>query len=112
MAIAGAVLEHLIQNKSCKTLFITHYPVLASGIMRSFPKEVTNLHMGFSEETGIVDGKRTITFLYQLTDGIASGSFGIECARLAGVPEPLLEAAAKKGEEMRRIVEGKKCQNW
>ncbi|KLO18801.1 hypothetical protein SCHPADRAFT_819209 [Schizopora paradoxa] len=112
MAIAGAVLEHLIQNKSCKTLFITHYPVLASGIRRSFPKEVTNLHMGFTEETGIVDRKRTITFLYRLTDGIASGSYGIECARLAGVPEPLLEAAATKAEEMKRIVENKKNQNW
>lgn len=112
MAIAGAVLEHLIQSKSCKTLFITHYPVLASGITRSFPQKVTNLHMGFTEDTGIVDGKRNITFLYKLTEGIASGSYGIECARLAGVPEPLLEAAASRAEEMKRIVEGKKRRNW
>lgn len=40
-----------------------------------------------------MDGKREITFLYKLTAGLARESFGIECARLAGVPETILENA-------------------
>ncbi len=111
MAIAGAVLEHLVQAKASKTLFITHYPVVGETMKRSFPDKVTNVHMGFTEEMGVVDGKRNITFLYHLTDGISSGSYGIECAKLAGIPEPLLEAAAERAETMKRIVEGKKRQN-
>lgn len=86
MAIAGATLEYLAEKIDCKTLFITHYPVVASSAERKYPDRVTNLHMGFTEETSI-EGKRAITFLYRLAKGLSSGSYGIECARLAGIPE-------------------------
>jgi DNA mismatch repair ATPase MutS len=69
MAIAQAVLEHLIENVRCKTLFITHYPLLAAEIekqVRSAPipllsvvisqvhmqyqyPDVENAHMGYVE---------------------------------------------------------------
>ena len=106
MAIASATLEHLVQNVRCKTLFITHYPLVATGIQHKFPNDVTNIHMAFSEDTSI-DGKRTITFLYALVEGISSGSYGIECARLAGLPERLLEKAADKAEHMQEEVAGR-----
>ena len=106
MAIAGATLEYLVQNVHCKTLFITHYPLVALSIERKFPKDATNVHMAFSEESRI-DGTRTITFLYALVEGISSGSYGVECARLAGLPERLLERATEKAESMQLEVSRK-----
>ncbi|KAG6896947.1 hypothetical protein C0992_005153 [Termitomyces sp. T32_za158] len=92
MAIADAVMQQLVENTKSKTLFITHYPLVASGLESQYPLDVENLHMGFEEDTRI-NGIRQITFLYRLTAGMASGSFGIECGRLAGLPEPLLSVA-------------------
>lgn len=106
MAIASAVLHHLLENTSCKTLFITHYPLVARESEKKFPAELENLHMGFIEDTR-VDGTREITFTYKLTSGIASGSFGVECGRLAGVPESVLQVAAKRAEDMRVELDAK-----
>ncbi|KII88995.1 hypothetical protein PLICRDRAFT_160002 [Plicaturopsis crispa FD-325 SS-3] len=110
MAIANAVLEHLVVHTKCKTLFITHYPLVATDLARRFPADVQNLHMGFSEDTRI-DGTRDITFLYRLTAGIAAESFGVECARLAGLPEPLLAVAVQRSEALRREVEARSRRN-
>ena len=99
-------MEHLAEKVNSKTLFITHYPVIALSTERKYPSKVTNLHMGFTEETSIT-GKRTITFLYRLTKGISSGSYGIECARLAGIPEELLERAEERAEDMQRTVQSR-----
>lgn len=104
MAIAGATLEHLVENKNSKTLFITHYPVVALSTERKYPGKVSNLHMGFREDIDVL-GIRNITFLYKLEDGISSGSYGIECARLAGIPEELLQTASKQAEHMQKIVQ-------
>ncbi|KAF8894689.1 muts domain V-domain-containing protein [Infundibulicybe gibba] len=82
MAIAEAVMHQLTHETKCKTLFITHYPSVASNLERIFPAEIENLHMGYEEDTRI-DGVREITFLFKLARGIAPESFGIECGRLA-----------------------------
>ncbi|TFK46431.1 hypothetical protein OE88DRAFT_1715028 [Heliocybe sulcata] len=104
MAIAHAVLHHLLDKIKCKTLFITHYPLVATELERRFPQLVENLHMGFSKESRI-DGSSDITFLYKLTPGLAEASFGIECARLANLPGKLLDVAREEGERMRAKVE-------
>ncbi|KZT11630.1 uncharacterized protein LAESUDRAFT_734417 [Laetiporus sulphureus 93-53] len=106
MAIADAVLQHLLQNVKCKTLFITHYPQVASDVQRMFPTAVENVHMSYTEDTRI-DGTREVTFLYRLTPGVTTESFGVECARLAGVSEPILRVASSRSEEMRRLMEGR-----
>ena len=72
MAIADATLQYLVQNTKCKTLFITHYPLLAAKLENKFPRDVSNLHMGYIAESRI-DGTRNITFLYRLTAGLATG---------------------------------------
>ncbi|KAI5982995.1 hypothetical protein EDC04DRAFT_2524143, partial [Pisolithus marmoratus] len=54
----------------CKTLFITHYPLLAVDMERRFPKDVRNAHMGYTTETRI-DGRREVTSLYRLNKGFA-----------------------------------------
>ena len=106
MAIAGATLEHLTKSIKSKTLFITHYPETALSAERAFPGMLSNLHMGFNEEVAL-DGKRVITFLYRLAGGISSGSYGIECARLAAIPEELLDVASAKATEMQSIVQNR-----
>ncbi|KAH9063827.1 DNA mismatch repair protein MSH3 [Lactarius deliciosus] len=106
MSIAHAVLYYLTQTKRCKTLFITHYPLVGADLARQFPNDVQNLHMGFTEDMRI-SGIREITFLYRLTKGLASESFGIECARLAGVAEDVLETASQHADKMRVLVEEK-----
>lgn len=104
MAIAGAVLQHLVQEVKCKTLFITHYPQVATDLERMFPSDVGNMHMGFTEETR-VDGTREVTFLYRLEPGLVTESFGVECARLAGLPETVLQVATTKAASMRLVIE-------
>jgi len=84
-----------LEEIKCKTLFITHYPLVANNLAKKFPLEVQNLHMGYEKETRI-NGIREITFLYRLTPGMAPESFGIECGRLAGLPEPLLLVASQR----------------
>ncbi|KAK0199209.1 muts domain V-domain-containing protein [Desarmillaria ectypa] len=103
MAIADAVLQHLVQLVGCKTLFITHYPSIALGLEKKFPKQIHNLHMGYEAETRIT-GFRDITFLYRLTNGIAPESFGVECGALAGLPESLLSVAAEQSSRMKDQV--------
>ena len=110
MAVASAVLQHLLQVTMCKTLFITHYPLVAIDLEKTFPADLENLHMGYTEELRI-DGTRDITFLYRLTPGMAKESFGIECARLAGLPEQILSMATERAGAMRSIVEQRSKQN-
>jgi len=110
MAIANATLQHLVRNTQCKTLFITHYPLVASELERSCPADVQNLHMGYREEAQI-NGTRDITFLYRLTAGLAPDSFGVECARLAGLPEPILDVAAQQSQNLKSMVEERMRRN-
>lgn len=106
MAIADAVLQHLVENIKCKTLFITHYPLVAVDLERRFPDDVQNLHMGYTTDSRI-DGRRDVTFLYRLTDGFAEESFGVECARLAGIPEHILGVATERSEACRTAIESR-----
>ncbi|KAG8910926.1 Mismatch repair protein msh3 [Tulasnella sp. 418] len=100
VAIASAVLQHLVDTVKPKLLFITHYPLIATEFGRMF-SDVENLHMGFAQ----TQGKRRIDFLYKLEPGIASGSFGIECARLAGLSDKILDHAYKQSHEMKILVD-------
>lgn len=110
MAVASAVLQHLLQITKCKTLFITHYPLVAHDLEKRFPADLQNLHMGYTEDLRI-DGTRDITFLYRLTRGIANESFGVECARLAGLPEEILSVATDRSGAMQSIVEQRSRRN-
>lgn len=110
MAIASATLQHLVQHTQCKTLFITHYPQLAVDIERKFPEEVENVHMGYTEDTRI-DGTREVTFLYHLTPGVTQESFGVECARLAGLPECVLREATARSSALRTATESRLRRN-
>ncbi|THH32975.1 hypothetical protein EUX98_g1202 [Antrodiella citrinella] len=104
MAVASAVLQHLVQHTACRTLFITHYPQVATDLERRFPADIQNMHMGFIEDTRI-NGTREVAFLYKLSEGLAAESFGIECARLAGVPDVVLQIAINHSEKLKQTIE-------
>ena len=73
VAIAQAVLEYVVRNTQCLTMFITHYQNL-SAIANGFDhKELRNVHMKFTEagKTG-----QDVTFLYEVGEGVAHRSYG------------------------------------
>ncbi|VDC07803.1 unnamed protein product [Peniophora sp. CBMAI 1063] len=110
MALAHAVTSHLISATRCKTLFITHYPSVATSLASQYPLEVRNAHMGFREERR-GDGSRDVAFLYRVEEGLAGESFGIECARLAGLGDGVVEVAREWAGRMRGVVEARKRRN-
>ncbi|KAH8829663.1 DNA mismatch repair protein MSH3 [Flagelloscypha sp. PMI_526] len=102
VAIAEASLEYLATKTKPFTFFITHYPSLTK-LESKHPGDIQNLHMSYRHEPQI-DGSVDITFLYRLTPGIAEASFGIECARLADIPDSILQQARTKAESLNKIV--------
>lgn len=66
--------------------------------------------MGYKEDIQ-QDGSRDVVFLYKLTPGITTESFGVECGRLAGLPEPLLQLAASKSRSLKQSVEDREKRN-
>lgn len=73
VAIAQAVLDHVVRNIKSLTLFITHYQNL-SALAKGFENgELRNVHMRFRE---VGEGGRDITFLYEIGEGVAHRSYG------------------------------------
>lgn len=122
VAIAGAVLDWVVRETKCLCLFITHYQTLAS-VARGFEegKELRNVHMKFTAHKGSKtisdndidggeadDGDEDITFLYEVGEGVAHRSYGLNVARLAHVPKSVLDTAAKKSHELEMEVRQKK----
>ncbi|KAK5100766.1 Mismatch repair protein msh3 [Exophiala xenobiotica] len=105
VAIAGAVLDWLVREKKCLTLFITHYQVLA-WMANSFEEgELKNVHMRFSEDT---EGGDNVTFLYEVGEGIAYRSYGLNVARLAGLEGNVIDLARDKSSELEREMKQKR----
>lgn len=104
VAIAQAVLDHVVREKRSLTLFITHYQNL-SALAKGFENDkLKNVHMRFTE-TG--DAGQEITFLYEIGEGVAHRSYGLNVARLANVPESVLDVAAVKSKELEHEASGK-----
>jgi DNA mismatch repair protein MutS len=92
LAIAWAVSEDLLHRLGCRTLFATHYHELTA---IEHPR-LRNLSLAVSEEAG------EVIFLKRIEEGPAASSYGIHVARLAGLPEAVLERAAAVQEELSR----------
>ncbi len=90
LSIAWSVVEDICTRVGAKTLFATHYHELTE--LADILEGVFNLHVGVQES-----GDRVI-FLRKVEPGKASRSYGIEVARLAGLPLPVIDRA-------RRILE-------
>jgi DNA mismatch repair protein MutS len=96
LSIAWAVAEYLTRdpNHRAKTLFATHYHELTK--MSEIHPGVKNFCMAIREA-----GKEII-FLRKVTPGTADKSYGIEVARLAGLPREVLTRAAEILERLER----------
>ncbi|CAL8467013.1 g6549 [Coccomyxa elongata] len=141
LAIAHASLQHLITSTRCLTLFVTHYPKVAS-LEQDYPALVSTFYMSYiqqdpdtseilpgssqephrgtghdalqalpsthasvdvvaasSAEQPVVSVPR-ITFLYKLAPGIADKSFGLNVARMAHLPQSVIEQAEIRAAQM------------
>lgn len=85
MSIARAVLEHIVRKIGAKTLFSTHYHELT---------EIEDQLDGVRNYNICVKKRgETITFLRRIVRGAADGSYGIEVAKLAGIPNTVVSRA-------------------
>lgn len=87
MAIAKAVLEYAVDAKKlgAKTLFATHYHELTS--MDQEIPEIRNFNIAVKKRQG------EMIFLRKIVPGAADDSYGVEVAKLAGLPDKLIARA-------------------
>jgi DNA mismatch repair protein MutS len=85
LSLAWATVEYLHAEVGARTLFATHYHELTM-LAEKLPR-VRNLRVGVKETAG------GIVFLHSIEPGAASKSYGIEVARLAGLPPAVIERA-------------------
>jgi DNA mismatch repair protein MutS len=87
LAIAWSLVEYLtnVRGKQARTLFATHYHELIE--LGEDGKGVFNL------QVGVKQWQDTIVFLYKILPGGCDDSYGIQVARLAGLPERMLDRA-------------------
>ena len=98
MSIARAVIEYILDQKKlgCKTLFATHYHELT--VLEEQKKGVKNYNVAVKKRGD------DITFLRKIIRGGADESYGIEVAKLAGVPN----AVVKRAKEILSELDGEK----
>ena len=85
VSLAWAITEHLHDAVGCRALFATHYHEL-SQLAAKLPR-LRNYTVQVQEL------EREVVFLHSIAPGCAAKSYGIHVARLAGVPESVLERA-------------------
>ena len=85
LSIAWAVVEHLQAATRARTLFATHYHELTE--LAELLPGVKNVHVSVEETPN------EIVFLRRIEEGSADKSYGIEVARLAGLPRSVIERA-------------------
>ena len=99
LAIAWAVVEHVQMRTRAKTLFATHYHELTE--LADLLPGVRNYHVSVKESGS------SIIFLRKVEPGSADKSYGIEVARLAGLPPAVIERSrdilAKHEQNERRL---------
>lgn len=85
LSIAWAVLEHLHAANRCRALFATHYHEMTA-LAGKLP--------GVANATVAVrDWEGEVVFLHEVRPGAADRSYGVQVARLAGLPEPVVARA-------------------
>ncbi|MEL6827582.1 MAG: DNA mismatch repair protein MutS [Pseudomonadota bacterium] len=93
LAIAWAAVEHLHNTNKCRALFATHYHEL-TGLAEDLPS-ATNLSLRAKE------WKHELVFLHDVQSGPADRSYGVQVARLAGLPA----RAVKRAEQVLKKLE-------
>ena len=96
LSIAWAVAEglHDLRGRGVKTLFATHYHELTD--LTQTKKKVKNVHVAVKEFNN------QIIFLRKLQEGGTSRSYGIQVARLAGIPQQVIDRAREVLENLEK----------
>lgn len=103
LSIAWAVAEHLHDVVRCRALFATHYHELTEFAASAARAE--NHSVSAREHEG------HIVFFHKIQKGAASRSYGVACARLAGLPEPVLARAKRLLDDLERSGTGRAGSN-
>ena len=98
LALAWATAEHLARKTQAFTLFATHYFELTS-LAEDLPA-TENVHLAATEHEG------SIVFLHSVQPGPASQSYGIQVARLAGIPDAVLSSARERLQALEQTQAG------
>ena len=85
LSIAWATLEHLHDVNQCRALFATHYHEMT--VLAGKMKGLKNATVTVREWEG------DVIFLHEVSEGAADRSYGVQVARLAGLPAPVVERA-------------------
>tara|TARA_R110002049_G_scaffold29261_2_gene99353 strand:- start:685 stop:3231 length:2547 start_codon:yes stop_codon:yes gene_type:complete len=92
LSLAWASAVHLAREVRAFTLFATHYFELTA--LPELCPTMANVHLDATEH------QDHVVFLHNIQDGPANRSFGLQVARLAGIPAPVLDAAREKLAEL------------
>ncbi len=85
LSIAWATIEHLHENNRCRALFATHFHEMTA--LAAKLKRLHNATMRVKEWHG------DVVFLHEVVPGAADRSYGIQVAKLAGLPPSVIERA-------------------
>ncbi|XP_077670042.1 DNA mismatch repair protein Msh6 isoform X2 [Eretmochelys imbricata] len=102
-AIASAVVKELAENIKCRTLFSTHYYSLVEDYSHSAAVQLG--HMACMVENESEDpSQETITFLYKFIRGACPKSYGFNAARLANIPEEVIQKGHRKARDFEKVT--------
>ena len=99
-AIAHAVVDRLVRKSRCRSLFATHYHSLVDEWSVDARVKLGHMQCMVNDRasSSAVEGEE-VTFMYALGEGSSPKSYGINVARLAGLPQEVIELASKQSSE-------------
>ncbi|ETV71121.1 hypothetical protein H257_13519 [Aphanomyces astaci] len=99
-SIAYGVVEHLLNTTGCRTMFATHYHSLVEEYVDH--AKVTLGHMDCMVDP---TNEHKVVFLYKLADGICPKSYGLNVAKLADLPQQVIDVAAAKSLQFEQVLQ-------
>tara|TARA_A200000113_G_scaffold218479_1_gene226046 strand:- start:1718 stop:4309 length:2592 start_codon:yes stop_codon:yes gene_type:complete len=88
MSLAWSIIHYLVEKNQSMVLFATHYHEITE--LQAYHDAVVNRHLAVKEVNG------QLIFLYQVRDGATNKSYGLQVAKLAGVPANVIQHAKEK----------------
>ena len=85
LSIAWATIEHLHEQNRCRGLFATHFHELTA-----LAKKLDRLHL---LTLRVTEYRGDVVFLHEVITGVADRSYGIQVAKLAGLPHAVIDRA-------------------
>ncbi|KAL0983852.1 hypothetical protein UPYG_G00133740 [Umbra pygmaea] len=101
-AIASAVVNELAERICCRTLFSTHYHSLVEDYNNNPAVRLGHMACMVENEGDEDPSQETITFLYKFIAGACPKSYGFNAARLANLPEEVIQSGHRKAKEFER----------